>query len=379
MRRSSESRIDVAQDLHMGRIGRTVVNKTDLKGGLVPLLQKACVQMTRDAEFGQILGLLRMMPVFSISAVLQAEMGQEDHRSPIGSFSGAGFAPHDPSRLISGAGDVSSTVQQNVATVEQCISLSRSIQPIMVRSFCDGPMVGATFTKVDYEYVGTEPVQEQGFHRARTLLYGWERHARPPDADLETDSWGYYILFSAACPAKAGAGPVLYTQELVEIDCDAVYLGKLRRHDRSGIRITDQEERREEISRRRSSLERQLRAVLEIELEREYRGAATEALLGALQQSARDKVENHPYDKVWAELLFSDLINILGNQWSLFLERYPAKRDKELLMRHLQHVNRLRRVDAHANDISTPDWHYILYCFDWLDEFAADVSSSWET
>lgn len=355
------------------------MNKADLKGGLVPLLQKACVQMTRDAEFGQISGLLRMMPAFSIRAVLQAERGQEDRRSLIGSFSGTGFVSHDSSPLVSRARDVGSTIQQNVATVEQCISLSRSIQPIMVRSFCDGPMVGDTFTETDYEYVGTEPVQEKGFHKARTLLYGWERHARPPGTDLETDSWGYYILFSAACPAKAGAEPVLYTQELLEMDCDAVYLGRFRCHDGTGIRITNQEERREEISKRRSRLEKQLRTVLEIELEREYGGGAMVALLGALQKSGRDKVENYSYDKAWAELLFSDLIGIFGNQWSLFLERYPAKRDKELLTRHLLHVNRLRRVDAHANDISTPDWQYILYCFDWLDEFVADVRSSWET
>jgi hypothetical protein len=81
-------------------------------------------------------------------------------------------------------------------------------------------MVGASFAQADYEYLGAEPVQERGFHEARHLLNDWSRQTSLPDVGVGTESFGYYVLFHATCPAKDGSKPVHYMQELVEADCE---------------------------------------------------------------------------------------------------------------------------------------------------------------
>ncbi len=61
------------------------------------------------------------------------------------------------------------------ATVEECHSLSRSIQPIMERSFCDAPMVGASFAQADYEYLEAELTCPPGMFPFPELGFGTQQ------------------------------------------------------------------------------------------------------------------------------------------------------------------------------------------------------------
>ena len=233
-------------------------------------------------------------------------------------------------------------------------------------------MVGASFAQADYEYLGAEPVQERGFHEARHLLNDWSRQTSLPDVGVGTESFGYYVLFHATCPAKDGSKPVHYMQELVEADCEAVYLKKLH-HDRRMMQETQsQEERWAEISRRRNGLEKQLREILQNELARVCGCERMERPLGALTEPRRDEFNGYSFEQVWSELYLKELSNMFDREWHLFQERFPGKRKKQVLRRNLEHMNSCRN-DAHAKEIDDADWHYLIHCFDSLEGFVTDV------
>jgi hypothetical protein len=196
-----------------------MVTVADIKGGgLIPLLQQACGQMPRDPEFGKIFALLRMNPNYSIHARFLIESaGAPPQSQRIGTFTLTGFIPYE-----AGTHDldvVTPLHKSDLPTERECRSLSLETIAIMVRSYCDATMPGASFSK-DYEYVGAEPVQEAGFEEVRGHLTGWE--------DLTfgafSKSYSYSVEFVACCPAKTESDmPTLFAPVLVDVCCDAIY------------------------------------------------------------------------------------------------------------------------------------------------------------
>jgi hypothetical protein len=121
-----------------------------------------------------------------------------------------------------------------------------------------------------------------------------------------------------------------------------------------------------EVSRRRNAIEPRLRALTRDGLSFEFGPKSMEKAVGCIAPDRKAILMNLSYERLWDELYFWELRLILDRCWDAFAKRM-APTDRQTLLRWLDHVNKWRRVDAHASSIDRESLAYLRIAFHELE------------
>lgn len=147
-------------------------------------------------------------------------------------------------------------------------------------------------------------------------------------------------------------------------------------HKYERLNLTE-EEKVEEIGRRRNSLEKQLRALIKTSLKLYYGNKAKDKVIDSLPERRRPGISDQPLDKILSKndspLYFLDLVNIIKREWDkCFKNIFEIDKTKISLM--LEEINRIGRPDAHAKSISKDDFDQLRIYFNKLESTLEDWS-----
>ncbi len=117
----------------------------------------------------------------------------------------------------------------------------------------------------------------------------------------------------------------------------------------------DENEKRAEVSERRSNLEQGLRKIIRNQLKSAHgEKKATSKVLEAIPTPRRESLTHLEYKDLMSisssKLFFLDLINILDREWETFKNIFPFEKQKSKIM--LEEINK-NRQDAHSNSVQS--------------------------
>jgi hypothetical protein len=152
------------------------------------------------------------------------------------------------------------------------------------------------------------------------------------------------------------------------------YLGVHHKYER--INLTD-EEKLEEISRRRNAIEKLLRKIIKNVLKIKYgENNALKKVLGILQENRREKLISNDLGTILSAdsspLFFLDLVNLIKSEWDGFQHIFDMEKNKATLI--LEEINRIGRPDAHAKNIANNDFDQVRLYFITLEKIAEEWS-----
>lgn len=147
----------------------------------------------------------------------------------------------------------------------------------------------------------------------------------------------------------------------------------VRQHKYERVNPTE-EEKLQEISARRNSMEKSLRVSIRNVLLVGYgKKKAAETVLSAIEEKRREKLKTYSLDallsKDGSDLFLLDLIQILNREWALFQNVFEIEKDK--LIGVLKDINDFGRPDAHAKKIKKDDFIQLRLHFNKLEEMLA--------
>lgn len=137
------------------------------------------------------------------------------------------------------------------------------------------------------------------------------------------------------------------------------------------VRINlSEDEKVEEVSRRRNSLEKQLRVVIKNALKLTNGKRAQEKIIASLPENRREKHQQQSLDELLSRdnspLFLLDLIAIINREWdSSFKNIFDMDKKKLSLM--LEEINSMGRPDAHAKFINVDDFSQLRLYFNKLE------------
>lgn len=142
------------------------------------------------------------------------------------------------------------------------------------------------------------------------------------------------------------------------------------KHKHERLHLT-QEEKLQEISSRRNSLEKRLRTTLKTALRVTHGPTkAATTVLAALAEPRRTTLQssdlNGLLDKDKSPLYFLDLISLIKREWSSLDKLFTIDKTKLTIM--LDEINAVGRPDAHAKSISEDDFTQLRLYFKKLEE-----------
>ena len=94
-------------------------------------------------------------------------------------------------------------------------------------------------------------------------------------------------------------------------------------------------------------------------------------LIASIPKLAKAKYRDYDFSDFLSKkrgeivLYFSDLINVIYENWEYFSNVFP---DKEDFKYNMKQANKYRRADAHATDIADDDFEEARRCYQWLDK-----------
>ncbi len=138
---------------------------------------------------------------------------------------------------------------------------------------------------------------------------------------------------------------------------------------KSANNLSTKEGRTAEISKRRNSLEEQLKRIV-LTLYRAYYGNKTrEEILKHIEQ--RDKLNSCDINTIFKEhLYFLELKTLILKNWQLFDKLFNDKKKFETFFDFINE----HRIDAHSKDISDEDLATILIAFSWFETKLKDLA-----
>jgi hypothetical protein len=144
-------------------------------------------------------------------------------------------------------------------------------------------------------------------------------------------------------------------------------------HQYERINLTD-DEKVEEIGRRRNSLEKQLRVVLRSAMMFAYGNKGKDKVVASLPEARREKMKDQSLETLFSKdsspLFFLDLVNIVNREWEAVKNAFDMDKNKVVLM--LEEINRIGRPDAHAKSIEKDDFDQLRLYFNKLESVLGD-------
>lgn len=159
-----------------------------------------------------------------------------------------------------------------------------------------------------------------------------------------------------------------------KIEAVKEYLGIQHKYER--IHLSN-EEKVEEISRRRNTLERTLRKIIRNTLVMRYgKNKALEKVLAAIPSSRTESLRSYDINEILktdnSPLYFIDLENILKRDWGDFENIFTSEKGKTILM--LSEINSIGRPDAHAKSINEDNFTLLRIHFNTIE----DILKEWQ-
>ena len=145
------------------------------------------------------------------------------------------------------------------------------------------------------------------------------------------------------------------------------YMSKEHKYER--INLSEQE-KVEEISRRRNAFEKNLRKIVKNSLKMKYgQKKASEKLLASLPESRRTALNSLSFDDILAvdssPLFLLELKNVINREWESFQHIFEMEKEKVLFM--IDEINKVGRPEAHAKNIDTSDFDQMRLYFNKLE------------
>lgn len=145
------------------------------------------------------------------------------------------------------------------------------------------------------------------------------------------------------------------------------YISNEHKYERINL---SEEEKVEEVSRRRNILEKQLRKVIKNSLKINFgQKKALEKLLSSLPEKRRESLNTWKFDDLVAidssPLYFLELKNLVSREWDSFKNVFEMDKGKLILM--LDEINAIGRPEAHAKNIQQSDFEQMRLYFNRLE------------
>jgi len=141
------------------------------------------------------------------------------------------------------------------------------------------------------------------------------------------------------------------------------YLGNLHKYEKINM---SEDEKVEEISRRRNALEKSLRKIIRNTLKTKYgKKIALEKVLSAIPETRRITLQSFDIEKLMSvdssPLYLLDLVNIIQREWDGFQNIFEMDKNKTNMI--LNEVNQFGRPEAHANIIGKNEFDQLRLYF----------------
>ncbi len=171
-----------------------------------------------------------------------------------------------------------------------------------------------------------------------------------------------------------GYGLIQHSANGYAFNIEAVKEYMSHEHKYERINLTEQE-KVEEISRRRNMLEKNLRKIVKNSLKMKFgQKKALEKLFASLPEKRRDTLNSFSFDEIMeidsSPLFFLELKNIINREWDSFQNIFEMEKDKVLLM--LDEINSVGRPEAHAKNIEQSDFEQMRLYFNKLEPILED-------
>jgi len=172
-----------------------------------------------------------------------------------------------------------------------------------------------------------------------------------------------------------GYGLVQHSENGYSFNLNSVALLMKRMHQHEAMNLTIGQ-KIQEVSTRRSDLEKRLRRLLKSSLQIVYgQKKAADSVRAALPEQRRNALassELHSLLSTDASPLFLlDLVNIFRKEWGCVQNVIPIEKVKFILM--LEEINAIGRPDAHAKSISQDDFLQLRLHFKLIEEALASL------
>ena len=149
------------------------------------------------------------------------------------------------------------------------------------------------------------------------------------------------------------------------------YLGNQHKYEKINL---SEEEKVEEVSRRRNALEKTLRKIIKSTLKIRHGKKALDVFLSSVPESRRSSIRSFTIDDLLSTdlspLFFLDLVNIVKREWDSFQNIFEMDKNKLILM--LEEINQIGRPDAHAKIIKKDDFDQLRLHFNKLEVIAKE-------
>lgn len=145
-------------------------------------------------------------------------------------------------------------------------------------------------------------------------------------------------------------------------------------HKNKKINMTN-EDKLDEISRRRNKIESKLRLSIKMSLKTSLGvKKAKEQVLASIPQDRREKYINFDLNEILhkykSPLFLLDIINIINKNWNELSNTYEIEKDKFIMM--LKEINTIGRPEAHAKEISNEDFTELRIYFNKIEPVLLD-------
>ena len=167
-----------------------------------------------------------------------------------------------------------------------------------------------------------------------------------------------------------GYGLVQYSENGYSFNIEVVkeYLGNIHKYERINL---SEDQKIEEISRRRNALERNLRKIIKNSLRTTSgKTEARESIIFAIPENRRGNIQQLSLDEMMSlessPLYFLDLINIIRREWDSFKYVFEIEKNKVIYM--LEEINQFGRPDAHAKYIGKDEFDQLRLHFNKLEQ-----------
>ncbi len=166
-----------------------------------------------------------------------------------------------------------------------------------------------------------------------------------------------------------GYGLIQHSSNGYAFNIEAVKEYMSNEHKYERINLTE-EEKVEEVSRRRNILEKNLRKVIKNSLKMNFgQKKALEKLLSSLPQKRRELLNAWNFDDIMSidssPLFFLELKNLINREWNSFQNIFEMEKEKVMLI--LNEINSIGRPEAHAKNIQQSDFEQMRLYFKKLE------------
>lgn len=166
-----------------------------------------------------------------------------------------------------------------------------------------------------------------------------------------------------------GYGLIQHSANGYAFNIEAVKEYMSNEHKYERINLSEQE-KVEEVSRRRNTLEKNLRKIIKNSLKMKFgQKKALEKLLASVPEKRRPALNSLSLDDVMAidssPLFFLELKNIINREWESFEHIFEMEKDKVMLI--LDEINKVGRPEAHAKNIEKSDFEQMRLYFNKLE------------